>query len=149
MSADIGSVKLGASSGEMFLGRDMGHQRDYSENIAEKVDSEVRALIEKAHDEAYEVLNLNRDILDRLAHELLEKETLDHNQIAEIFTDVQKLPERPQWLSSPNRPISDIPPIEMPKGDAPIEPGITDGGIDSGTPAPRRSPGINPRPATA
>jgi len=149
MSADIGSVQLGWASGEMFLGRDMGHQRDYSENIAEKVDAEVRTLIEKAHDEAYEVLNANREILDRLAHELLEKETLDHNQIAEIFANVQKLPERPQWLSSPNRPISNIPPIEMPKANAPIDPEITDGGIDSGTPAPRRSPGINPRPATA
>ncbi|MFC4242891.1 ATP-dependent zinc metalloprotease FtsH [Gryllotalpicola reticulitermitis] len=113
MSADIGSVKLGQSSGEMFLGRDMGHQRDYSESIAEKVDAEVRALIEKAHDEAYEVLNANREILDRLAAELLEHETLDHTQIAEIFAGVKKLPERPQWVSSPNRPLPNIPPIRM------------------------------------
>jgi cell division protease FtsH len=149
MSANIGSVKLGQSSGEMFLGRDMGHQRDYSENIAEKVDAEVRALIEKAHDEAYQVLNENREILDRLAAELLEKETLDHTQIAEIFADVQKLPERPQWVSSPNRPLPNIPPIEMPTPKAPIDPGVTDGGIDSGSSRPRRSPGTNPRPATA
>jgi cell division protease FtsH len=127
----------------------MGHQRDYSESIAEKVDAEVRALIEKAHDEAYEVINANRDILDKLAAELLEKETLDHTQIAEIFRDVKKLPERPQWVSSPNRPLPNIPPIEMPTPKAPIEPGVTDGGIDSGTSRPRRSPGINPRPATA
>jgi cell division protease FtsH len=149
MSADIGSVKLGQSSGEMFLGRDMGHQRDYSESIAEKVDAEVRALIEKAHDEAYEVLNRNREILDRLAGELLEHETLDHNQIAEIFADVEKLPERPQWVSSPDRPLPSIPPIEVPKQKAPIDAGLTDGGIDSGSSRPRRSPGTNPRPATA
>ena len=111
MSADIGSVKLGASSGEMFLGRDMGHQRDYSENLAEKVDAEVRALVEKAHDEAYAVLNANREILDRLAGELLEKETLDHNQIAEIFTNIKHLPERPEWVSSASRPLPNIPPI--------------------------------------
>ncbi|MBW8871681.1 MAG: ATP-dependent zinc metalloprotease FtsH, partial [Leifsonia sp.] len=92
MSADIGSVKLGQANGEMFLGRDMGHQRDYSERIAERVDAEVRGLIEKAHDEAWEVLNENRAILDRLAASLLEHETLDHNQIAEIFADVKKLP---------------------------------------------------------
>ena len=87
MSADIGSVKLGQANGEMFLGRDMGHQRDYSERIAERVDAEVRALIEKAHDEAWEVINDNRAVLDRLAASLLEHEKLDHNQIAEIFAD--------------------------------------------------------------
>ena len=53
MSASIGPVKLGQSGGEVFLGRDMGHQRDYSEDLAERVDLEVRALIEQAHDEAY------------------------------------------------------------------------------------------------
>ncbi|WP_426625388.1 ATP-dependent zinc metalloprotease FtsH [Leifsonia sp. McL0607] len=149
MSADIGSVKLGQANGEMFLGRDMGHQRDYSERIAERVDTEVRALIEKAHDEAWEVLNDNRAVLDRLAAALLEHETLDHNQIAEIFVDVKKLPERPQWLSSDKRPISDLPPIEFPK--APIDAGAVDGGVDSEPPSskPKRSPAINPRPATA
>ena len=150
MSADIGSVKLGQANGEMFLGRDMGHQRDYSETIAERVDAEVRALIEKAHDEAWEVINQNRAILDRLAAALLEKETLDHNEIAEIFKDVVKLPERPQWLSSNKRPLSDLPPIDYPKAKAPIDPGAVDGGIDSEPPAkPKRAPVRKPRPATA
>src|SRR6478609_3640910 len=150
MSADIGSVKLGQANGEMFLGRDMGHQRDYSERIAERVDAEVRELIEKAHDEAWEVLNNNRAILDRLAASLLEQETLDHNQIAEIFADVEKLPERPQWLSSDKRPISDVPPIEFPKAKAPIDAGAVDGGVDSEPPSkPKRAPVIKPRPATA
>ncbi len=53
MSERIGAIKLGQSTGEVFLGRDMGHQRDYSEEIARIVDEEVRALIEAAHDEAY------------------------------------------------------------------------------------------------
>ncbi|MFN3707369.1 ATP-dependent zinc metalloprotease FtsH [Microcella sp.] len=115
MSAEVGAVKLGQSSGEVFLGKDMGHQRDYSEKLAERVDAEVRALIEQAHDEAWRVLNDNRDILDRLASELLEKETLDHVQLAEIFADVKKLPERPQWLSSEGRPLPNIPPVPMPE----------------------------------
>lgn len=150
MSADIGSVKLGQANGEMFLGRDMGHQRDYSERIAERVDAEVRELIEKAHDEAWEVLNNNRAILDRLAASLLEHETLDHNEIAEIFADVEKLPERPQWLSSDKRPISDVPPIGFPKAKAPIDAGAVDGGVDSEPPSkPKRAPAIKPRPATA
>jgi cell division protease FtsH len=114
MSAEVGAIKLGQSSGEVFLGRDMGHQRDYSERLAERVDTEVRVLIEQAHDEAWSVINDNRDILDRLATELLEKETLDHIRLAEIFVDVKQLPERPQWLSSINRPLPDLPPVPMP-----------------------------------
>ena len=114
MSADIGAVKLGQSSGEVFLGRDMGHQRDYSETVAEAVDSQVRALIDHAHTEAWAVLNSNRAILDRLATELLEKETLDHNQLADIFASVKKLPERPQWLSSAKRPVSKKGPVAVP-----------------------------------
>ncbi|MET0989717.1 MAG: ATP-dependent zinc metalloprotease FtsH, partial [Glaciihabitans sp.] len=148
MSAAVGSVKLGSSSGEPFMGRDMGSGRDYSENIAEMVDAEVRVLIEQAHDEAWEVLNNNRDVLDRLATELLEKETLDHEQLAEIFKDVKKLPERPQWLSSSKRPVSDLPPVIVP-AKAPIDAGAVDGGVDSEPPAkpqraprPRKSPGI-------
>ncbi len=146
MSADVGAVKLGQSSGEVFLGRDMGHQRDYSENIAEKVDVEVRKLIEQAHDEAWKVLNDNRDILDSLATALLEKETLDHLQLAEIFAKVKKLPERPQWLSSKDRPVSKRPPVALPEK-AEVSEGLVDGDIDS-TPekprrrAPRKAPGI-------
>jgi cell division protease FtsH len=147
MSAAIGSVKLGSSGGEVFLGRDMGHQRDYSEDLAEKVDVEVRLLIEQAHDEAWKVLNANRDILDKLAEELIEKETLDHIQLADIFANVKKLDERPQWLSSEDRPLSDLPPISI-AAKAPVDPEIVDGGVDSEksrpkrTPRPRKNPGI-------
>ena len=115
MSSTIGAVKLGQASGEVFLGRDMGHQRDYSDSVAEVVDQEVRALIEQAHTEAWTVLNKNRQVLDRLATELLEKETLNHNQLAEIFTEVTKLPERTQWLSSSERPVSRKGPVAVPK----------------------------------
>jgi len=135
MSAEVGSIKLGQSSGEVFLGRDMGHQRDYSERVAERVDAEVRALIDQAHTEAWNVINDNRDVLDRLATELLEKETLDHLQLAEIFANVKKLPERPQWLSSDDRPLPDLPPVPMP-AKAPIDSSVTDGGVASEHSAP-------------
>ena len=105
-------------------------------------------IIEQAHDEAWQVLNTNRDVLDRLASELLEKETLDHNQLAEIFEGLEKLPERPQWLSSTNRPLSDRPPVKVPSK-LPIDPEVVDGGIDSEPPVPpkraprpRKTPGI-------
>ena len=147
MSSNIGSVKLGSGSGEMFLGRDMGSQRDYSERLSEQVDAEVRTLIENAHNEAWEVLNENRDILDRLATALLEKETLDHTELAEIFTDVKKMPERPQWLSSTKRPVSALPPVLVPQK-APIDAGVVDGGVTSEPvkkarePRPRKRPDI-------
>ena len=119
MSADLGAVKLGQASGEVFLGRDMGHQRDYSDAVAQSVDTEVRALIDHAHTEAWTVLMNNRAILDRLATELLEKETLDHNQLATLFNGVKKLPERAVWLSSRERPPSKKGPVSVPKKPAP------------------------------
>ena len=82
MTERIGAIKLGSENGEPFLGRDMGHQRDYSEEVAGVVDEEVKRLIEAAHDEAWEILVDNRDILDELVLELLEKETLDKAQVA-------------------------------------------------------------------
>ncbi|WP_308492660.1 ATP-dependent zinc metalloprotease FtsH [Microbacterium terrisoli] len=148
MTAAIGPVKLGQSSGEVFMGRDMGHGRDFSETMAETVDEQVRALMEQAHNEAYEVLNANRAILDELALRLLEKETLDHHEIAEIFTDVTKLPERPQWLSSEDRPVSALPPVDVPR---PAAVGIA-AATAAETPAgktPRRRPSSQARPATA
>ncbi|MGO1539375.1 MAG: ATP-dependent zinc metalloprotease FtsH, partial [Leucobacter sp.] len=113
MSVSVGPVKLGQAQPGAFMG-EFGQSRDYSEGVAVKIDAEVRVLMEQAHDEAYDVLVKNRDVLDKLAYELLEKETLDHLQIAEIFTDVQKLPVRETWLSSGDRPVSDRPPIEVP-----------------------------------
>jgi len=148
MSAKVGSVKLGLTAGEPFLGRDMGASRDYSDTIAETIDEEVRALIDQAHDEAWQVLNTNRDTLDRLATELLEKETLDHTQLATIFEGIEKLPERPQWLSSDARPLSDRPPVKVP-AKIPVDSGLVDGGVASDTPSkpkrapsPRKTPGI-------
>jgi cell division protease FtsH len=148
MSARVGSVKLGLTAGEPFLGRDMGASRDYSDEVAKTIDAEVRLLIEQAHDEAWQVLNTNRDVLDRLASELLEKETLDHNQLAEIFEGLEKLPERPQWLSSTNRPLSDRPPVKVPSK-MPIDPEVVDGGVDSEPPAPKRTPRPRKTPGIA
>ena len=115
MSERIGAIKLGQDgSGEVFLGRDMGHQRDYSEAVAGVVDEEIRRLIEAAHDEAWYALNDNRDLLDGLVLELLEKETLGKDQLADIFANVVKRPARPVWLSSDRRHVSDQPPVETP-----------------------------------
>ena len=73
MTERIGAIKLGISEGEPFLGRDYGHQRDYSEEVAGIVDAEIRALIQNAHQEAFDILVENRAILDQLVVELLER----------------------------------------------------------------------------
>ncbi|MEU4017044.1 ATP-dependent zinc metalloprotease FtsH [Microbacterium sp. NPDC028030] len=148
MTTQVGPVKLGTEGGDMFVARDVGRGREYSEKVAERVDAEVRALIEQAHNEAYAVISENRDILDKLALALLEEETLDHNQIAEIFTEVKKLPERPLWLSSEDRPVSERPPIEVPKKDVSLA-----ASVEAPATAPRTQQGSagagHPRPATA
>src|SRR6187200_274141 len=112
MSERIGSVKLGQGGGEPFLGRDMGHERNYSDHIAYIVDEEIRRLIDQAHDEAYAILTENRDVLDELALELLERETLNQAEIAHIFTDIRKRDFREVWLSKETRPVQKAGPVE-------------------------------------
>ncbi|WP_456846831.1 ATP-dependent zinc metalloprotease FtsH [Cellulomonas sp. P5_C6] len=114
MSARLGAIQLGQASGEVFMGRDMGHGRDYSEDIASSIDLEVRSLIERAHDEAWEILVEYRDVLDALVLELLEKETLNQEQLAKIFEPITKRPPRQVWLSSDQRAVSDRPPVMTP-----------------------------------
>ena len=92
-----------------------------------------------------QVLNDNRKMLDTLAKELMEKETLDHIQLEKLFAKVKRLPERPQWLSSDKRPLSKVPPITI-AAKAAVDPDIVDGGVDSArpkrAPRPRKNPGI-------
>jgi cell division protease FtsH len=124
MSERIGAIKLGQdASGEVFLGRDMGHQRDYSESVAGVVDEEIRRLIEAAHDEAWHALKDNRAVLDHLVLELLEKETLAKGQLTDIFAAVVKRPPRPVWLSSERRHVSDLPPVMTPAEQAAMSDG--------------------------
>jgi cell division protease FtsH len=112
MSERVGSVRLGQGGGEPFLGRDAGHERNYSDQIAYIVDEEVRRLIDGAHDEAYAILTENRDVLDELALELLERETLNQAEIAQVFTNIRKRDFREVWLSKETRPVQSAGPVE-------------------------------------
>ncbi|MFT4244976.1 MAG: ATP-dependent zinc metalloprotease FtsH [Micrococcaceae bacterium] len=111
MSEKIGAVQLGEGDGEPFLGMSAQKSRNYSEGTAAIVDQEVRKIIEEGHDEAWRILNKYRDVLDHLALELLEKETLNEQELSEIFAPVKKSELRPVWLSSSERPVSDVPPV--------------------------------------
>ena len=115
MTEAIGAIKLGSDASEPFMGRDYGHQRDYSESIAATIDAEIRNLIETAHQEAFDILVENRATLDAMVLELLEKETLNKEAIAEIFAKVNSWPRRPAWTGSSTRIPSQQPPVAVPE----------------------------------
>ena len=71
------------------MGRDFGHQRDYSEEVAAEIDKEVKKIVDERYNLARHLLKENRDMLDVLAHELLEKETLDEKEFEEIMEKVR------------------------------------------------------------
>jgi cell division protease FtsH len=114
MSARLGAVKYGTSDAEPFMGRDYGHQRDYSEEIASWIDEEVRGLIEAAHDEAWEILVQYRDVLDNLVLELAERETLNKEDLERILAPVHKRAPHSTFAGFGKRTPSDRPPIEIP-----------------------------------
>ncbi len=122
MSSKLGAVKYGTEHGDPFLGRTMGNQADYSHEVARDIDDEVRKLIEAAHTEAWEILTEYRDVLDTLAGELLEKETLHRSELKAIFGDVEKRPRLTMFDDFGGRVPSDKPPIKTP-GELAIERG--------------------------
>ncbi len=115
MTDRLGAIKLGESNSEPFLGRDIGHSRNYSEEVAAAVDEETKKLLANAHQEAFDILEMNRDVLDSLVLELMDKETLDKEQVATIFLPLRRRPPRPAWTGSPDRNPSEIPPVEIPQ----------------------------------
>jgi cell division protease FtsH len=115
MTERLGAVKLGESDGEPFMGRDFGHTKNYSEEVAAIVDEEIKTFIAVAHQEAFDILVENRDVLDTLVLELMEKETLDKAEVAAIFEALRLRPVRPAWTGSDTRIPSTIPPVEFVK----------------------------------
>jgi cell division protease FtsH len=115
MSERLGARKFGTGDGEPFLGREMSHSRDYSEEIASAIDDEVRRLIESAHDEAWEILVQYRDVLDNLVLQLMEHETLSRDRVLEVFSPVRKRAVRGSYTGYGKRLPSDRPPVLTPK----------------------------------
>jgi cell division protease FtsH len=85
MSERLGPVAFGRKQTMIFLGRDIGEQKDYSERIGEVIDEEIRRLISEAYVRATSILRANRQVLDRLARELIGKESLDATALEHIF----------------------------------------------------------------
>ncbi|MGI8702614.1 MAG: ATP-dependent zinc metalloprotease FtsH [Nocardioidaceae bacterium] len=145
MSDRLGAVKLGEDNGEPFLGRDIGHARNYSEEVAAIIDDEVNKLLTNAHQEAFDVLVQNRPVLDTLVSELLEIETIDRKGLQVLFAGVQMRAERPPWTGSDARVPSRIPPVDVPAGlNGRPEPAgeitVSPGGEGPNVPLPGESP---------
>ena len=112
MSDRLGPVAYGESSGDVFLGRDMMQRKDYSEKKAEEIDAEVADLLQGKYDEAKQLLVDNRDVLDRIAAALLERETLETDELDmllrnETLPPFQKTVERPKPAKTPESESSD------------------------------------------
>jgi cell division protease FtsH len=87
MSDRLGSVALGRQNGNVFLGRDIASDRDFSDETAAAIDEEVRHLVDQAYRRAKEVLGNNRHVLDQVAQMLIEKETVDAEELQEILAN--------------------------------------------------------------
>jgi cell division protease FtsH len=90
MSDEIGPLTLGQRQGEVFLGRDFASQPDYSDRVAFEIDTEVRRLIDEAHDEALEILQARRGNLDEIALGLIERETIEKDELVRLLEGVEK-----------------------------------------------------------
>jgi cell division protease FtsH len=90
MSDELGLRRLGRTHGEVFLGKEVGHEPDYSATVAAEIDSEIRRLIESAHADAVTVLTNHRDSLDALAAALIDQETLEEVDLRRLLAGVPR-----------------------------------------------------------
>ena len=89
MSEKMGTLSYGKSQEHVFMGRDFGTTRDFSEEFAADIDREIKGIIDKQYAQAKQVLSENRDLLDAIAKELLEKETLENEEVTEIIRKIK------------------------------------------------------------
>ncbi|WP_423838578.1 ATP-dependent zinc metalloprotease FtsH [Trueperella bernardiae] len=115
MSQRVGAVRLTADDSDPMTRMGGGQAREHSDDLARIVDEEVRTLLDRAAQEAWQIMMDNRHVLDRLTSVLLEKETVLEGELKEIFKEIVKAPARQLWLSSPERPVSDLPPVPLPE----------------------------------
>ena len=85
MSSKMGPMLYGQKQEFVFLGRDLGEQRDYSETVALEIDREVQLLVMTAHEQALKLLNENREVMDLIAHRLIDVETIESAEFVKFF----------------------------------------------------------------
>ena len=89
MSDRLGNMAYGKNQENVFMGRDFGHQRDYSEQVAFEIDEEMKRIVDEKYEEAKNMLASNRDMLEAIAKELLDKETIDAEEFQDIMNRVE------------------------------------------------------------
>jgi cell division protease FtsH len=94
MSKKLGLIKYGESNELQYLGYGYGEQRDYSDKTADLIDEEVREIVQHAYVEAKRILEQNREILNKIAEELLVKEVIEDDEFEVFFKDVKNLPDQ-------------------------------------------------------
>ena len=98
--SDLGPLSLESqSSGEVFLGRDLMSRSDYSEEIASRVDAQVRAIVSECYKDAKRIIRENRTVIDRLVDLLVEKETIDGEEFRQIVAEYTVVPEKEQYVA--------------------------------------------------
>jgi len=105
MSEKLGPLTFGTKQEEVFLGRDIARQRNYSEDVAALIDEEVRRFVHEAYERAKQILITHQDALNKLGEVLLEKETLEGKELADLLA--QLLPPRP--VPAPAKPAASSP----------------------------------------
>jgi cell division protease FtsH len=96
--SDLGPLSLESQTGEVFLGRDWMSRSEYSEEIACRIDAQVRELIKHAYEEAIRIMRENRTVIDRLVDLLIEKETIDGEEFRQIVAEYAVVPEKEQYV---------------------------------------------------
>ncbi len=89
MSDRLGNMAYGKNQENVFMGRDFGHQRDYSEQVAFEIDEEMKRIVDEKYEEAKNLLSSHRDMLEAIAKELLDKETIDAEEFQDIMNRVE------------------------------------------------------------
>ncbi|TMF34200.1 MAG: ATP-dependent zinc metalloprotease FtsH [Chloroflexi bacterium] len=117
MSDRLGPLSFGKRDELVFLGREIGEQRNYSDEVAKQIDEEVRAIIDHAYERAMDVLVTHRDKLDALAEKLVAEETVDADAFEALFSDMppkRGLREMPPAVVGPNQPTPGAQPAPSP-----------------------------------
>ncbi|MEX2553384.1 MAG: ATP-dependent zinc metalloprotease FtsH [Actinomycetota bacterium] len=140
MSEKLGPMALGEKVDQPFLGRDLGHNADYSEHVASEIDDEIRRLVDEAHQEAWEICSAYRDRLDAMVELLIEKETIEKADVERLLAEVPKRAARgelPRRLTDEQKAAA-VPQKQLPAASP---------ASDRPATKPLRRPGAEPAPA--
>jgi cell division protease FtsH len=131
--SSLGMISFSESNDFVFLARDMGHAREYSEATAQQIDAEVKRIIDEAYHRATVILEANRAKVETIAKALLEYETLDASHVKEII-EFGKIQNPPKIEALPP-PLPPAPTDSIPEPKEPIKPEFPSGGLAAPAPA--------------